>query len=569
MTTLIPKYDQGSTGAVNRPINIKLQDWVHVKDFGAIGDGTADDTTAIQNALNASSAVYFGGPGNTYKITAALTVNSGQVIFGEFATVQQTTNNTQMFNIGTQSNITITGINAVGVGTDFIDSDSSLAVGVYTTGTGASNILVENNKFTNFSYTAVRFVGVTNGYANNNIIAGPGTPILTPGTSYRCYGLLADVGCNIINFNNNQISKTAQGITLNYASNVIVDSNQLNNIVSQHGIYCGNNTYDIIMSNNIINSPYYIGIKCQTSDTSATVNNQNVSITGNVINNAGDQGIFVGNADGASAHTHKVENVTITGNSVRYSGGYNINVNNAQNCIISSNVVQNSSQGGIILQSNNYVTVEGNHVLNAFWSGILDGYSNTNVTITNNKIVDCAVATLTGNTYGIFFQGGTSININNNTITDGNAKMSNGIYIAGGTQNTFDIYDNIVSASTVTAIKFDSATPLQKYSGNYLNGTSGAATGYTATPIVASASTMVLSTSQDVFTITGIAVINSIPVAGHSGHRVTLIFTGACLVTNGSTLLLAGGANFTTTSNDTLTLVCDGVAWYETSRSIN
>ena len=137
MTTLIPKYDQGSTGAVNRPINIKLQDWVHVKDFGAIGDGTADDTTAIQNALNASSAVYFGGPGNTYKITAALTVNSGQVIFGEFATVQQTTNNTQMFNIGTQSNITITGINAVGVGTDFIDSDSSLAVGVYTTGPGA------------------------------------------------------------------------------------------------------------------------------------------------------------------------------------------------------------------------------------------------------------------------------------------------------------------------------------------------------------------------------------------------------------------------------------------------
>jgi hypothetical protein len=569
MTTLIPKYYQGSTGSANRPINLKLQDWVHVKDFGAVGDGSTDDTTAIQNALNASSAVYFGGPNNSYKITAALTVNANQVIFAEFAKVQQYTNNTQMFNIGSNSNVTITGINAVGVGTDFIDSDSSLAVGVYTTGTTATNIFVFNNKFTNFSYTAVRFVGVTNGFANNNIIVGPGSSVLTPGTSYRCYGLLADTACSIINFSQNQISKTAQGITLNYASNVIVDGNQVNNIISQHGIYCGNNSYNIILSNNIINSPYYIGIKCQTSDTSATSNNQNITIVDNVINNAGDQGIFVGNADGATSRTKKVENITITGNSVRYSGGYNININNASNCVVSSNVLENSSQGGIILQSSAYVTIEGNHVLNAFWSGILDGYSNTNVNVTNNKIVDCAVATLAGNTYGIFFQGGSNLSFNNNTITDANAKMTNGIYLAGGTQNTISIYDNFIYSSTSTAINFAATGALLKYSGNYLNGTSGAATGYTVLPSVASASTITLSTAQDVFSITGTTTITSIAVAGHSGHRITLVFVGACTVTNGGTLALAGATNFVSTSSDTLTLVCDGVIWYEAGRSVN
>jgi hypothetical protein len=57
---------------------------VNVKDYGAVGDNTSDDTIAIQNAINAcpaGQAVYL--PEGVYRTTARLNVNKGIVIRGE------------------------------------------------------------------------------------------------------------------------------------------------------------------------------------------------------------------------------------------------------------------------------------------------------------------------------------------------------------------------------------------------------------------------------------------------------------------------------------------------------
>ena len=85
MTTLIPKFDLMNggitpTGAINRAINLKLAEQVSVKDFGAVGDGVADDTTAIQNALNSGAgSVYL--PEGTY-LFSTLTVNKNTRLYG-------------------------------------------------------------------------------------------------------------------------------------------------------------------------------------------------------------------------------------------------------------------------------------------------------------------------------------------------------------------------------------------------------------------------------------------------------------------------------------------------------
>ncbi len=63
----IPAFIQSGTGAVPRTVQSKDRDIVSVKDFGAVGDGVADDTSALQAALNSGRFLIL--PQGTYKYT--------------------------------------------------------------------------------------------------------------------------------------------------------------------------------------------------------------------------------------------------------------------------------------------------------------------------------------------------------------------------------------------------------------------------------------------------------------------------------------------------------------------
>lgn len=93
-------FKQAGAGAVERTLLEKGRETVSVKDFGAVGDGVADDTAAINAAI--ASLPELGGkavfPNGTYRITAPITItNKAVALIGsgrEGTRIIQATSNT-------------------------------------------------------------------------------------------------------------------------------------------------------------------------------------------------------------------------------------------------------------------------------------------------------------------------------------------------------------------------------------------------------------------------------------------------------------------------------------------
>jgi hypothetical protein len=81
-TALFPR-NQSEINAGVTPTNYGYQ-WGDVRRYGAVGDGSTDDTTAFQNALSANSGqtVYVPVPSVYYKISTGLTIPTNTTVQG-------------------------------------------------------------------------------------------------------------------------------------------------------------------------------------------------------------------------------------------------------------------------------------------------------------------------------------------------------------------------------------------------------------------------------------------------------------------------------------------------------
>ena len=156
----------------------KWTDIVSVRDFGATGDGTTDDTSAVQSAITAVGSagggqVYF--PAGTYKISAELTLSSSNVVLigssRNGTTILQAATNTKILNIsgnycGVQSlgfNYTSTptaGATAIYITSAYVTLNdfviNAAHVGVYFYGSGA--VAGKASQFEIFNYVSAGLI---------------------------------------------------------------------------------------------------------------------------------------------------------------------------------------------------------------------------------------------------------------------------------------------------------------------------------------------------------------------------------------------------------------------------
>lgn len=179
-------FTQSGTGATARTVDSKLKDMVSVKDFGAVGDGVADDSAAIQAAINTGKRVYI--PAGTYLCN--LVVNNKTIIEGEGSTAtilipfSITTAAITYTNIGTywSYHSKVEGIGFHGVGT-------KTGVG-FTFGKTNPSLYAANDEFcNNVKFVGCRFFNLNKGvqFPFGNI----GSEFYSCGFSSNKYGVYA------------------------------------------------------------------------------------------------------------------------------------------------------------------------------------------------------------------------------------------------------------------------------------------------------------------------------------------------------------------------------------------
>ena len=272
--------------AVTRSLSSKLNDFVSVKDFGAVGDGVTDDTVAIQNALNASRSVYI--PKGVYLVSNEIIIVSGTCVFGD------------------------------GLGISVVSSSPTMTA-------NQSVFTSVNGSFSHIDNISI--------LCNTNGSAGGGTGVhFKNGSGNKLTNVF--------------ISNTTQaGIRLEEQNRCIVDSCWLESCgrtgyTDNHGIMIYSTisssiaNYDIKLINNTIRNSYRKGITTYAPQALIT----NLLIEGNTIVGSGLGNIYLGSGLGAPV----LSNSIVRNNNC--SGGYvNIQLGPITGSIISGNVLDTST----------------------------------------------------------------------------------------------------------------------------------------------------------------------------------------------------------------------------------
>lgn len=416
-------YDPPFLGGVQTNAEDKFAQTVSVKDFGAVGDGVADDTAAIQAAFDSGAKSIFV-PAGSY-LTDALTIPANVMFAGEgtnaskliFTSGNPGTNDcinmgancqlrdlymepqtknatysvlpllvpTAVFDYSTTIDAPRLAENCSAIGCVFdgfytgisadspnVKVDKCVSKGGYAglNFYAVNGFSITNSQFYGGTYGCVGLPSCKNGRVVGNYLVAPGSTGVNPG------------GSNAPGFN-------VENITI--ADNVVIGTNGVTCELGIESVTITGNVL-LIANDNPING---VGVGVATRAGGAQL--RNITITGNTVRpldpaQAYASGINVGNDDPAGPNV-PVDGVTITGN-----------------------IVQGSTQGIVVQALVSLVvgaTITGNRVVGGRFGLYLVALKRF---AASNNLLDADAPVTIGNYYGVIFGDCVDGIISNNVI---------------------------------------------------------------------------------------------------------------------------------------------------------
>ena len=392
-------YNQGSAGAVTYTVQAKLQQTISAKDFGATGNGTTDDTAALQAAINAAVNGKLYIPAGTYKIqTLPLSVPSNITIYGDG--IGRT-----ILKIGNGATIPTSG---------GIFNNSNIPANVLT----VSSLTLNTNIF-------ISDMTLDGNKANN-------------GYSYGLYF----VGVSNITVKNVRAQNTAgQGIQLNYTNKVQI-LNCETDATNADGIQLADSTEYLIDGCKVTNSgDYGIEVDHGLFSVTSSISTGSGTISNNIVNNCTNYGIAARGQIGSTNPSNKpivgaiiignhttnclagiilqeaVDSCVVEANESYVNRGAGIlcapgsSAGITQNTTIKNNIIRDNSNEGIKCDSAVKMIIEGNIIVRNQYYGIKGSLGNSLIkgnNISGNclsssfsfsgiAVQDCTNATVEGN----------------------------------------------------------------------------------------------------------------------------------------------------------------------------
>lgn len=460
--------------ADNSQFNLHI---VSVKEYGAVGDGTTNDTTAIQNAANALSTggtLYF--PAGTYIIGTAIFINSNTLVLGDGAATIKASNTFTIVDLE-----------------DAIFKNSGWATGNASpsslthvnTGIEIRNMIINGNAragrlvyFIGADYTRLVSCHLTNGNPNgaqsdfrnleNIVIAGnffDGT--ITPCLGINVLGTIHDAvidGNVCIDIGD---SFTSFGGGNDFTNNAVISNNSAFSTVSGYIIDLFGRVGSVIVTGNYLSGGSLATIRAHDGGGQLP---RDIVIEGNIIRD------FTGSSVGVAINSSG--RVVLSNNQIT-NGAIPVQINEAVSCSITNNTIANntstpiavSGQGTMFLEivgntcyanSNNglFLTdivsgvISNNHLEDGTEDGMrLDGIADS--IISGNTIKNFATGTTPPHIQGIYITDGTIITasthniITNNRILDDNGPVNTdyGILTSGNSD-----FNDVAHNDTTTTL---------------------------------------------------------------------------------------------------------------------